>query len=91
MPTNGSVISTGGRALLDGYFVRRPGRAWFTKATDVNQELGPAVPDIIVENTPDWIAKNTDDQLKRAVEELIKDLNVKKYEGPLYIQKNSRL
>jgi C-terminal processing protease CtpA/Prc len=78
VPTNGSVISTGGRALLDGSFVRLPGRAWFTKATDVNQELGPAVPDIIVENTPDWIAKNTDDQLKRAVEELIKDLNVKK-------------
>jgi tricorn protease len=78
VPTNGSVISTGGRALLDGSFVRLPGRAWFTKATDVNQELGPAVPDIIVENTPDWIAKNTDDQLKRAVEELIKDLNAKK-------------
>lgn len=78
VPTNGSVISTGGRGLLDGSFVRLPFRGWFTKATDKNQELGPAVPDIIVYNTPDWIAKGTDDQLKAAVDELLKEIDRKK-------------
>jgi C-terminal processing protease CtpA/Prc len=78
VPTNGSVISTGGRPLLDGSFVRLPFRGWYTKATDKNQELGPAVPDLIVYNSPDWIAKGTDDQLKAAVEELLKQLAAKK-------------
>lgn len=77
-PTNGSVISTGGRALMDGSFVRLPFRGWYTKATDKNQELGPAVPDILVENDLDWIAKGTDAQLKRAVEELLKEIDSKK-------------
>ena len=78
VPTNGSVISTGGKSLMDGSFVRLPFRGWFTKATDKNQEFGPAVPDIIVENQPDWIAKGTDDQLKAAVDELLKEINTKK-------------
>ncbi|HEY3429855.1 MAG TPA: S41 family peptidase [Cyclobacteriaceae bacterium] len=78
VPTNGSVISTGGRPLMDGSFVRLPFRGWFTKATDKNQELGPAVPDIIVQNSPDWIAKGTDDQLKTAVDELLKQMDAKK-------------
>ncbi len=73
-PTNGSVISTGGRQLMDGSFVRLPGRGWFTKATNKNQELGPAVPDILVENDIDWLGKGTDQQLKVAVETLLKDL-----------------
>ena len=76
-PTNGSVISTGGRQLMDGSFVRLPGRGWFTKATDKNQELGPAVPDILVENDIDWLAKGTDQQLKVAVETLMKDIDKK--------------
>jgi tricorn protease len=78
MPTNGSVISTGGRPLLDGSFVRLPFRGWYTKATDKNQELGPAIPDIIVSNSLDWIAKGTDDQLKAAVDELLKEIAAKK-------------
>jgi tricorn protease len=74
-PTNGSVISTGGKGLMDGSFVRLPLRGWYTKATNVNQEVdGPAVPDILVENNIDWLAKGTDAQLKRAVDELIKQL-----------------
>lgn len=74
VPTNGSVISTGGKGLMDGSFVRLPFRGWYTKATDKNQELGAVVPDIIVYNSPDWIAKGTDDQLKAAVDELMKGL-----------------
>lgn len=69
--TNGSVISTGGKGLIDGSFVRVPSRAWFTKVTDKNQELGPAVPNIIVENSVDWISKGVDEQLKKAVDELL--------------------
>ncbi len=75
LPTNGSVISTGGKSLMDGSFIRLPGRGWFTKATDQNQELGPAIPDIIVNNQPDWISKNVDEQLNVAVKELLKQLN----------------
>lgn len=76
-PTNGSVISTGGRSLIDGSFVRLPFRGWFTKATDQNQELGPAVPDILVENEPNWISTGNDAQLKRAVEQLLKQIEKK--------------
>ena len=76
--TNGSVISTGGKALIDGSFIRLPGRGWFTKTTDKNQELGAAVPDIMVENEPDWIAKGSDEQLKVAAKELLKELDAKK-------------
>jgi hypothetical protein len=37
-------------------------------------ELVPASPDIEVFNPPAYKAKNIDPQLKRAVEELLKDL-----------------
>jgi hypothetical protein len=61
---------------MDGSFVRLPGRGWFVKSTDKNEELGPAIPDIIVANQPDWLARGTDDQLKAAVDELLKELDV---------------
>lgn len=77
-PTNGSVISTGGKGLIDGSFVRLPFRGWFTKATDKNQELGPAVPDIVLENSVNWISKGVDEQLKAACDELLKQIDSKK-------------
>ena len=77
-PTNGSVISTGAKSLLDGSSVRLPTRGWFVKATDKNEELGPAVPDILVENKIDWITSGEDNQLKVAVEELLKEVAAKK-------------
>jgi tricorn protease len=77
-PTNGSVISTGSMTLLDGTTVRVPGRGWFTITADKNEELGPAVPDIVVENPVDWITTGEDKQLKVAVEELMKQLKEKK-------------
>jgi len=55
--------------------MRLPGRGWFIKGTDQNEELGPAIPDIQVANSPDWLAKGTDDQLKAAVEELLKEVD----------------
>lgn len=73
-PTFGAVISTGGYGLMDGSYIRMPFRAWYVKATGENMEHGPAVPDILVENKPDSKADGEDPQLKRAVEELLKQL-----------------
>ena len=73
-PTNGSVISTGAKTLIDGSTIRIPRRGWYVKATNENQELGPAVPDIIIDNSIDYITKGVDEQLKAAAEELLKQL-----------------
>lgn len=70
-PTFGAVISTGGRGLMDGSFVRVPFRAWYVKATEENMEWGPAVPDYIVTNSPESKANNEDEQLRKAVEVLL--------------------
>ncbi|MBU1680428.1 MAG: PDZ domain-containing protein [Bacteroidetes bacterium] len=75
VPTFGAVISTGARGLIDGSFVRMPGRGWYVKATGLNMENGPAVPDIIIYNQPDSKSKGEDEQLKSAVETLIKQLD----------------
>ncbi|MDW7693722.1 S41 family peptidase [Flammeovirgaceae bacterium SG7u.111] len=74
-PTFGAVISTGGQGLLDGSYVRMPFRAWYVKATGENMELGPAVPQFTVENAPDSKAKGEDEQLKKAVDELLKEVD----------------
>ncbi len=73
-PSFGAVISTGGRSMVDGTFVRLPGRGWYVKKTGNDMEDEPATPDFIVENTPDYRAKGTDAQLKKAVDELMKQL-----------------
>ena len=59
-------------------FLRVPARGWFVKATNKNEELGPAVPDIIVENKLDWISTGEDQQLKVATAELLKQVDQKK-------------
>jgi Tol biopolymer transport system component/C-terminal processing protease CtpA/Prc len=74
MPTFGAVISTGGQGLLNGNFVRMPFRAWYVKATGENMELGPAVPDVVLENAPDSKAKGEDEQLRKAVEVLLSEM-----------------
>lgn len=73
-PTFGAVISTSGRMLINGMFVRRPFRAWYVKATDKNMEWEPAVPDVLIKNSPDFRAKGIDEQLKKACEVLLKQL-----------------
>ena len=77
IPTNGSVISTGSKSFLDGSSVRVPLRGWYVKATNENQELGPAVPDILIDNSIDYRTKGVDEQLKTAVDELMKQLGSK--------------
>lgn len=73
-PTFGAVISTGGQGLIDGSFVRMPFRAWYVKATGENMEHGPAVPDVIIDNTPDSKANGDDPQLKKSVEVLLSEM-----------------
>jgi C-terminal processing protease CtpA/Prc len=75
VPTFGAVISTWGRNLIDGSYVRLPRRGWYVKATGENMELVPAVPDIVVYNSPDAKAKGKDEQLERAVNELLKQID----------------
>jgi len=70
-PTFGAVISTGGKGLQDGFFVRVPFRGWYVKATESNMEHGPAVPDYIVDNEPTEKANGWDTQLKKSVEVLL--------------------
>ena len=77
-PTFGAVISTGGRGLIDGSFVRLPLRGWYVKATEKNMEWGPAVPDLVVDESPDARAQGRDEQLKAAVDVLLKQIDSKK-------------
>ncbi len=74
-PTFGAVISTGSYGLVDGSYVRMPLRGWFVKETELNMELNPAIPDILVENPPAYKARNVDPQLERAVEELLQQID----------------
>lgn len=76
-PTFGAVLSTGAHFLIDGSYVRMPFRGWYILRTDENMDFVPAVPDIIVENPPDAKARGEDPQLKRAVDELLKELDSK--------------
>ena len=62
--------------LIDGSSVRMPFRGWFVKADNSNMDFVPAVPDIIIENTPNAKSSDSDTQLKRAVEELLKELDI---------------
>ena len=75
VPTFGAVISTGGRGLIDGSYLRLPYRGWYVKKTGENMEHGPAVPDIIIHNQPDSKAEGRDEQLKRSVDELLKQID----------------
>jgi tricorn protease len=79
--TFGGVISTGGRRLLDGTWVRRPFRGWYVNRNGahspeaaINMEAQGCVPDIPVEMPPDARANGRDPQLDRAVTELLHDL-----------------
>ncbi|MEQ9298196.1 MAG: S41 family peptidase [Cyclobacteriaceae bacterium] len=72
--TFGAVISTGGRTLIDGALIRLPFRAWYVKATEENMELGPAVPDVFVENPPAYKAAGIDPQLEKSVEVLLREM-----------------
>lgn len=74
-PTFGAVISTGGAQLVDGSFVRLPGRGWFVAGKGINQENHGCVPDIVVTQPPQQDLSATEDaQLVKAVETLLAGL-----------------
>ncbi len=77
-PTFGAVISTDGRRLIDGSLIRLPFRAWYVKATGLNMEHGPAVPDVIVDNDPACKEEGRDPQLMKAVEILLGQIDAGK-------------
>lgn len=74
MPTFGAVISTGGKSLMNDYFVRMPFRAWYVLATGENMENGPAVPTHVVPHGPEVKGSGEDPQLKKAVEVLLESM-----------------
>lgn len=69
MPTYGAVISTGGAGLLDGSFVRLPGRGWIVAdGSGTNMELNGCPPDHVVDNLPEDFVAGLDRQLEKAIE-----------------------
>ena len=73
MPTSGSVIGTGHVSFMDGSSMRMPGSGWYS-AEDVNMEGTGATPDIYLDQTFEEKILDDDVQLKRAIEELKKEL-----------------
>lgn len=73
-PTFGAVISTGGQGLIDGSYVRMPFRAWYVHATGKSMENIPAVPDVVLSNSPNSKVLGQDEQLKRATDVLLSEM-----------------
>lgn len=73
MPTAGAVIGTNNYTLMDGSKMRLPQNGWYL-LDGTNLEGTGAKPDIRIEPTPEQIIADDDIQLKRAVEELLQEL-----------------
>ncbi|MCF7912664.1 MAG: DNA primase [Candidatus Cloacimonetes bacterium] len=73
MPTSGSVIGTGHISFMDGSSMRMPSSGWFEMDYQ-NMEGKGAAPDILVPMSPEDYIQDNDLQLKRAVEELFKEI-----------------
>ncbi|MCD4796213.1 MAG: DNA primase [Candidatus Cloacimonetes bacterium] len=73
MPTSGSVIGTGRQYFMDGSSMRMPTNGIF-RFDGTNMEGSGVVPDIIVEPTPEQIINDDDVQLKKAIEEILKEM-----------------
>ena len=73
VPTSGSVIGTGHRQFMDGSSMRMPGNGWFL-LDGKNMEGNGVQPDILVQPTPKQIESDDDIQLKKAVEEMMREI-----------------
>ncbi|MDQ7088241.1 MAG: S41 family peptidase [Acidobacteriota bacterium] len=74
-PTFGAVISTSGRRLLNGDWVRLPLRGWYDALTGENQENHGVQPDLLVTQPPaEDTLNDKDTQLAAAVELLLERL-----------------
>ena len=70
IPTAGGVIGTYNTELFDGTFYRIPALGVYDYE-GVNLENNPTEPDIFVDNPPEDVRDNQDSQLKRAVNDLL--------------------
>lgn len=73
MPTSGSVIGTGHYYFMDGSSMRMPSTGWFT-LSGKNMEGNGVQPDIFIDPTPKQVINDDDVQLKKAIEELMKEI-----------------
>jgi tricorn protease len=76
--TAGGVISTGSKRIMDMGTLRLPHRGWFRKSDGADMELNGAIPDHIVWPKPEDYDKGKDRQLEKAVEVLLKEIEVEK-------------
>ncbi|MDA3837569.1 MAG: S41 family peptidase [Candidatus Delongbacteria bacterium] len=74
MPTSGGVIGTSPHNLMDGSSMRMPGYGWW-RLDGQNMEGNGAQPDIFVKIPFEDKLNDNDLQLKRAVEEMLKEIN----------------
>ena len=70
--TFGAVISTGGKSLLNGGWVRQPFRGWYVKGSNLNQENNGAVPHHLIVPKQDEKIKKQDSQLDKAIQLFLK-------------------
>jgi tricorn protease len=85
VPTPGGVISTGGSSLIDGSFIRIPGRGWYVGTTNRRDALrdmegNGAVPDVIVPLQPGQMSAEEDAQIIQAVKTLLDQIDSGKTE-----------
>ena len=73
MPTSGSVIGTGHIEFMDGSSMRMPSSGWYELDYNNMEGVG-AAPDILVPMYPQDYITDNDLQLKRAIEELFKEV-----------------
>ena len=76
VPTAGGVISTGSQRIMDLGSLRIPFRGWYRKSDGEDMELNGAVPDVVVWSEPGDHALGKDRQIEKAVQVLLKDVEV---------------
>jgi len=72
--TSGSVISTGGRQIMDIGFLRLLFRGWFLINSGLDMEQNGAVPDFVLWPEPAELPAGKDRQLDKAVQVLKADV-----------------
>ena len=92
VPTSGSVISTGSRAVLDAGTIRIPFRGWYLLNNGEDMELNGAIPHHILWPQPGQLPQGIDIQLDKAIAVLRKDVaKFKRNEVPELIKASERL
>ena len=91
VPTSGSVISTGSRAVMDAGTIRIPFRGWYLLSDGQDMELNGAIPHHIVWPLPGQIVSGVDIQLSKAISVLRREvIRVAKQPVPKPIKASER-